>query len=156
METEYEPAGEAEIGAALGRAGVPFDPDKTELRFVFGQGLVRKTPSALPCVALRCSMYAYTRPRQQGSQVGTSEASTPSRCPFHPRPSTTLLSPRILHLNIQLAWGLRLLFLTLCEPWFRFWQLLVTGRHVSTHYAIPVCSGNRGVVAEFAIVCSFS
>lgn len=107
------------------------------------------SPCAAPC------MHIHVRASKAHS-ISTSEASTPSRCPFHPRPSTTLLSPRILHLNIQLAWGLRLLFLTLCEPWFRFWQLLVTGRHVSTHYAIPVCSGNRGVVAEFAIGCSFA
>jgi hypothetical protein len=101
---------------------------------VFGQRLVRETPSAPPCVTLRCStsgahvapssstatgttpsrcFRGYARPRQQGSQVSTSEASTPSRCPLHPRPSAILLSSRILHRSFQLA--LRFAFRTLIE-----------------------------------------
>jgi hypothetical protein len=63
--------------------------------------------------ALRCSMHAYARPRQQSSQIIRiwNFRSTPSSG-YTPRPSTILLSPRILHLSIQLACTQRLAQLT--------------------------------------------
>jgi hypothetical protein len=66
--------------------------------------------------ALRCSMHAYARPRQQSSQIIRiwNFRSTPSSG-YTPRPSAIMLSPRILHLNIQLACAQRRAQLTVCN-----------------------------------------
>ena len=100
------------------------------------------SPCAAPC------MHIHVRASKAHS-ISTSEASTPSRCPLHPRPSAQLPSSRILHLNLQLAWGLR-------HTWLGYvfdgcWSQMGTYQPTPR---FPVRSGNRGVVAEYTLACA--
>jgi hypothetical protein len=87
---------------------------------------VIESPTCGTLRALRCSMHAYARPRQQGSQIIHiwNFRSTPSSS-CTPRPSATLLSPGILRLNLQLACAQRMRSLrfaaypVVCYPLFR-------------------------------------